>query len=323
MRRGASKESPAKLLHALRAYSISAHAYSDAGRAVAKVFEIEKVEDPEFWVRLLGETDDSIMLRNRLAFMTRELPQILVLLAQDSVPEQAEGKDLEFVSLQIRLIEEDGRFSTVSRVLQALSACQELYDALAILEDDVSQPLAIAAIDSGSDKAFDLFGAAKVVSELRQLILSIWDLVVFHRERKLGRQLELIASALPILERIKKMEDSEKLGREQAQIIRNGIMDGTKKFLDAGVIMDEFSAHARTDPRLLLAPEQKLLSAPSADSHTAPRSNPDPPDTPPSDRSFGRDGLQPKTGLSDEDIRRIADLLGKGGANNREPDPNE
>ena len=323
MGRGSAKESPAKLLGALRAYSISAHSYSEAGRAIAKVFALEKVEDPDFWVRLLGETEYNMILRNRLSFIITELPQILDLLTQDSVPEKAEGKDLELVSLQIRLIEEDGRFSTVSRVIQALSACQELYDALAILEDDISQPLAVAAIDSGSDKAFDLFGAAKVMSELRQLILSMWDLVVFHRERKLGRQLELIASALPILERIKKMEDSEKLGREQAQIIRIGIIDGTKKFLDAGVTLEEFSSHSRTDPRLLLAPEQKLLSAPSPDSHTTPRSSPDPSAPPSSDRSFAPDGAPSKTGLSDEDIRRIADLLGKGGSSNREPDPTE
>lgn len=312
LRRGASKETPAKLLRALRNYALSASRYNEAARQVASVFEIEKVEDPDFWVLLLGDTDENMLLRNRLNFVTKELPQVLSLLTQDTVSDQSASKDAELSSLQIRLIEENGRFSTVSRVIQALSACQELYDSLATLEDDVSQPLAVAAIDSGSDKAFDLFGAAKVMSELRQLILSMWDLVVFHRERKLGRQLELIASALPILERIQKLEDSQKLGREQAQIIRNGIIDGTKRFLDSGVTLDEFSNHSHTDPRMLLAPEQKLLSGPSNPPTGSSSANPSAPNTPPSsDRSFSPEEQLPRSGLSDDDIRRIAEALGR------------
>lgn len=312
LRRNSKSDNPAKLLQALREYSIAAHGYSDAGRQVAAVFELQKLEDPEFWSVLLGESDQLLPMRQRLMFILRELPQLLALLTQHSVVEEPESKGSELTAMQIRLIEDDGHFSTVKRVIQALSACQEIYDALAVLEDETSQPLAIAAIDSGSDKAFDLFGAAKVMAEFRLLVLSMWDLVVFHRERKLGRQLEVIASALPILERIQKLEDAQKLGREQAQIIRNGIIDGTKKFLDAGVTLDEFNSRSHTDPRVLLAPEQKLLAAPPTQSQVPAGSGPDSSSPHPSDQGPASGTRAIKTELSEEDIRRISEHIVKG-----------
>ena len=107
------------------------------------------------------------------------------------------------------------------------------------------------------------------MKEFRELVVSLWGLIVFHREHKFGKRLELIASALPVLERVAAPEHANKLGREEAQIIRNGIVEGAKKFIASGVVTDDLAAHATHEPRALLAPEPKLLTGPAI--VTAPR----------------------------------------------------
>ena len=238
------------------------------------------------------------------------LPKLVTLLHQETVgqsaPERKDNADEAVLDvIRITFVEDDDQFSTVQRVIDGLSACQEIYGGLQRLNGDTSTPLAIGAIDSGSDKSFDLFGAAALMKEFRELIVSLWGLVVFHREHKLGRRLELLASALPILERVTALEQANRLGREEAQIIRNSFVEGTKKFVAAGVLTDDLTEHATHSPRALLAPEPKLLTGPANNSKATP---PGTADDGMLAQNRSQRGLAGRN-ISDADLQRLAELM--------------
>lgn len=295
-------------LRALRDYAVLASNFKPVARSLAKILKLELLEDPEVWLQLVASNDSGMALTLARAVSTvqSELPKILTLLQQESVKSAPSTQDdatkaAALDSLRITFVEEDGRFSTVQRLVDGLSACQEIYDGLQRLSGDASRPLAIGAIDSGSDKSFDLFGAAALMKEFRELVVSLWGLVVFHREHKLGRRLELLASALPILERVTALEQANRLGREEAQIIKNCFIEGTKKFVAAGVLTEDLEAHATHNPRALLAPEPKLLTGPASADMAA--SDPSDPELdPPVGRSSTRN-------FSDADLERLAELM--------------
>lgn len=299
-------------LRVLRDYSIIAASYKPSARAVARIFKLEPLEDPEVWVALVsgGEPSTNTMLTRAVMTLQSEVPKVIALLTQESVQaspnsqlEVANGAALDAV--RITFVEENGTFSTVQRLIEGLSACQEIYDGLQRLNGGSSIPLAIGAIDSGSDKSFDLFGAAALMKEFRELIVSLWGLVVFHREHQLGRRLELLASALPILERVNELEQANKLGREEAQIIRNSFVEGTRKFVAAGVMTEDLEAHATHNPRTLLAPEPKLLTGPSFSE--VPKGS-DASGTGSSSEGNPRESKSSRN-LSDADLQRLADLI--------------
>ena len=301
-------KSPGQLLKALNTYSILANSFTSETIQITKIFELDSLSRPELWSDLI-EGQSATMRRALFMQMNtvqKTLPRILSLLTQDQ-PAASSSLDESFPSskdplslLKVILVEEDAVFSTAKRVIDALDACQDMYTALAALNDLHSVPLGIGAIDSGSDKSFDLFGAAELIKQLNQLILTIWDLVVFHRERKAGRSLELIANSLPILAEISQLENEGKLGREQAEIIRRGIVDGATKFLGTGTITEGMTTISSTNPRVLMAPEPRLLTGPDPRPLTGQEVETG------SDLRAARDHSGE---LSDADLLRLASLL--------------
>ncbi|WP_428506813.1 hypothetical protein [Roseateles sp.] len=303
-------------LKAFRDYSIAAQSFSPVARTVADTFNMELLEDTQNWLALITDASPGKMrLVRSITTMQSELPRLLALLHQDSVPssfssltDSEHPGEANVVSVRISLVEDAGQFSTVQRVIDGLSACQEMYSALQRINSDYSTPLAIGAIDSGSDKSFDLFGAAELMKQFRELVVSIWGLVVFHREQKIGKRLELIAAALPILEQVNTLEQSGRLGREEAQIIRNELIDGTKKFVATGVVTEDLASHATYSPRALMAPEPKLLTGPASAPSAKPPSHQSQ-SLGDHDNSLAHNGRPTLAGLSEEDLDRLAEML--------------
>jgi hypothetical protein len=75
-------------------------------------------------------------------------------------------------------------------------------------EEIEDSELIVLGCDSGSDKAFDFLGLAEVIGSLKDLILELWDRIIFYKEKKLSAKMELIANSLPIHERISVLQSS-------------------------------------------------------------------------------------------------------------------
>lgn len=271
---GRSKEKNTRptsvLLKALKDYSISAHTFNSAAIEISKTLNLSVLEDANLWSSLMAPSGrDRLMpdLYDIVRFAIRHLPLIISLVKQepfrllDQSPDAKQSKFKDKDILSIIVIEEKNRFSSPARLAEVLDSINLLYEVCAILANQKPESLSVIACDSGSDKSFDFLGVAKVIECVKEVILSLWDRVVFFREKQLSHRIELIANALPIIDQIGSLEKDNKLGPEQAEILRRKVIDGVGKFLESGAIIPEISDRASFDPRLLMAPEQKLLSS--------------------------------------------------------------
>jgi len=75
-------------LRALRNYSIIAASYKPSARALARIFNVEPLEDPNLWVQLVnggGGENANLVLFRAVRTLQSEVPKILALLMQESV----------------------------------------------------------------------------------------------------------------------------------------------------------------------------------------------------------------------------------------------
>jgi hypothetical protein len=123
--------------------------------------------------------------------------------------------------------------------------------------------LSVVGCDSGSDKTFELMGAAPVIDAVRDLIVSVWDRVVFYRALPAAQRYRQAAESLPVLDLVRERLDAGEMAPEQAELLRRRIVEGTGKFLVSGATIPELQERAYANPRTLMAPAPKLLSAPT------------------------------------------------------------
>lgn len=268
-----SDDIPQRLLNSLKQYSIRAHVYSPAAKRIAEILELRQLENTSVWTIIATSNPHPIIneLFSAVRFAIDYLPKLATLIKQEPLDliiqtgeKQSRFKDKEILSVII--IEEETRFSSPARLAEVLEGVSEIYEACAILLDYSPNELSVIACDSGSDKSFDFLGAAKVIECVKEIFFSLWDRIVFFRERKLSQRIELVAGALPVIEKIGNLEQENKLGREQAEILRRKILGGVGKFIEAGAIIPEIEDRTYFNPRSLMAPEPKLLVSASIDS---------------------------------------------------------
>ena len=260
-------------------YSILSSSYGEVERSVLNVMNLRELSDSSYWVGLLDiDSNDVYKAHSNVRFAIDQLPKVLALLSQDYVEEMKEGgsaipSELKGkMVLSVVLVEDRGQFSSPARLIYALESMTKLYSVVAHLEGVGESDLAILAIDSGSDKSFDFLGLAKVMEEVKSILLGIWDRRVFHRHMHVSQCMDLIAKSLPIIERIEELKVSGALGVEQAEILKRKTLEGATQFLEAGAFIGEMGEPEAHSPRQLMRPEPKLLAGPMelGNQHAAP-----------------------------------------------------
>ena len=266
---GKPQQMSEQILEAYKRYLLAAQHYNAGARHVAATFGLEPLEAPGFWA---GGGSGKEAFKNvrqtfrAVTFATEFLPKLVALLQHEALPGPAAGpaETSTHELLTLFLPEEAHQYSRPQRVADALLAISALYEAVALLEQQPENTLSVVACDSGSDKSFDLLGVAKLIATLKGLLLSVWDRVVFFRELQVAQRLELVASSLPILEKVSKLEQEQSIGPEQAEIIRRKVIQGVSQFLSCGGLIPEMGARSQVEPRQLMAPEAKLLTGGAA-----------------------------------------------------------
>lgn len=266
-RHGAMNDSLiSNLLRSLRDFSYWTRSAGPAVSEVLTTLELVQLDDIELWTILAKEPDadseDLFRIYRSLFYAKTYLPKIAVLLERDAdrFIEHPEYLDNQGI-LRVIAVESTGSLSKPERIVAIIKGISELYAACAILESSPDNDLSLLACDSGSDKSFDFLGLAKVIECVKSIILSLWDKVVFFRERKLAARLELIAESLPVIDRINEMETTKALPPEQAEILRRNITASLGALLNSGILIPEINNHVIQDPRRLMSPEPKLLAA--------------------------------------------------------------
>lgn len=255
------------IVAAMQKYISASTLFRDAERTLTSIFNLEILNESEFWAALLREgarSSPGHMLFTRIQSFKEIVPSIIRLLRPSSLPERSADRSTPEMLLSVIVIEDAERRSTPHRLSIVLESVADLYGVCAATNNLPDNDLAVVACDSGSDKSFDFLGAAKAIQALKELILSLWDRIVFFRERKIESQLDLLTKALPIMERIAEMQKAGTLEPEQAEIYRKRVSRSAVAFVDAGALIPEISVSAaELNPRQLLAPSPKLLTGPT------------------------------------------------------------
>lgn len=291
-------------LEAFKNYSILIDKYGKAENEVADILGISPLFQSEYWAEAMSipNLEDLYNLHTRLLLLVNELPRIALLFQQDGAESLIKDPSISHNDIENKeaitfiLPEDDLTHSSPARLIGALQATSSLYEVLAELENLSGNDLILLSLDSGSDKSFDLLGLAKVMEQLRLLILDIWDRRVFHRQKTISQSLDLIANSLPILEKIDSLKKSQAIGPEEAELLKRKTLISVTQFLESGVIISEIDAELHHSPRLLMQPEIKLLAAPL---HSETEISSDP------------DTESKNSELTDEQIDQLEDLLDK------------
>lgn len=259
-----------RLLSALRDYGLRASRYTRPARLLADEMGLAPLEQADTWSLLIAaenRAQQAFAFAERVRFATQYLPRIGGLLSQAGIPSidairRGEGGRTGADVLTVQVIESPRRFSTPTRLATLLESMDALYGACAVLEGAEPGGLSVISCDSGSDKTFELMGAAPVIAALRALLLSVWDRVVFYRELPAAQRYRHAAESLPVLERIRERQAQGQMEPEQAELLRRRVVEGTGKFLVSGATIPELQERAYANPRTLMAPAPKLLAPP-------------------------------------------------------------
>jgi hypothetical protein len=268
-----TKRDNSKTLMAYAIYIRSSSQFDTGVKELMTLLELDLLNDPQFWNLLLenGQERGHPALHDvyrSIRFATDALPKFVKLLRRehDARPpdKKRQTKGSTPVLLTVILIE-GTQISTPERLATMFSSIEGMYNTCSDILGGEFEALAVVNCDSGSDKSFDFLGAAKVVECVKDLILGLWDKVIFFREAQAGRRLELVTQSLPIVEKISALEESGTIGREKAEILRRGVTSAVEGFLKCGALIPEIDDRKSFEPRLLMHPEVKLLTAPSDD----------------------------------------------------------
>jgi hypothetical protein len=278
--RGKAEALAAFLLPSMTDYLYLSRNYSPSEQKITQILQISDLEDIDWWVRIFSPADDKFEMVNgqlhRVYFNINSangmISQIVNLLARDTDPPGdgiikniIHGTDLPG-RLILTLPETEGKHSSPSRVTRAIDAITTMYEAIASLLGRSESDLIIASCDSGSDKLFDFAGLSDVIEKVKEIIESVWDRAIFHREKKISESLDLITKSLPLFSQIAELENDQKLAPEHAEMIRRKITSGVAGFLETGSLIPEIKTRTFFDPNKILAPQATLLlPAPTAD----------------------------------------------------------
>lgn len=259
----------AQMLTVLKDYAFEARHFNEAAEQLTHLLGLDELESPATWTKFIGGVDEDFLHRQyeHVSVVTDYLPQVAALLHHSTKQtlEDAGLPDEEGGRLKVLVIEQDHRLSTPQRLAELFTGLATLYEVCDAVTDVQGDKLSVVSCESGRDKAFELVGAPEVISEMKNLIMGMWDRVVFFREQELADRIERVASSLFLHERIEEREQNQQIGPEQAEILRRKLREGVRQFMEAGALIPEIEERAQYDPRRLMTPEPKLLVGSSAE----------------------------------------------------------
>ncbi len=251
--------------------------FTAAERTLMRTLEIHDFAETEWWSIVIGAasgagktTEAASSIGHplyRLRFVVDYLPQVIALLRRDSDADLATMKSTSYASgerpgqLLLILPEDGGKFSSPQRLSAAIDSVCILYEAFAELNVQSSTDLVVKSCDSGLDKVFEFQGLPDIIARVKELLLDLWDNVIYYRERRFAERLDLTAKNLPILAEIGGLEEKNQIQKERAELLRRKFTSGATKFFETGSSIPEMSQHSSYAPRTLLSPKETLLLA--------------------------------------------------------------
>ncbi len=295
-------------LKAFKQYNILAEQFSEGALFLENELGFSLLRDPDPWIVMSkqGDLEGDNPLSN-ITGIVDTLASISNLLSKNSIDTvDKEGK--EILSL---ILFEDGNKASSSprRISDSLGRIEQLYEACARMQGMPFDDLQVISCDSGSDKLFEFLGKASIIGAVKELILSIWERVIFYRNRNLQERISLLTHSLPVLDNVTELEMNGSMSTEVGEQTRNAIVFGVTKFLSSGSMIKEIRERTAFDERTLMAPEVLTLSKNGQPKPAPQQTKAAPPPPPPKSEEFiapeafePREQAQPTIPETDEDL---------------------
>ena len=251
--------------------------FTNVERQIMKVLDINEFSEAEWWSVVIGAAsgggkspDAANTIGHplyRLRFVVDYLPNVIGLLKRDTDPEMRALQQEMYAGgnrpghLILILPEENNKFSSPARVSAAIESIAILYEAFAELNVQSTTDLVINSCDSGMDKVFEFHGLNDLIDKVKELLLDLWDNVIYYREKRFAERLDLTAKNLPVLADIAALEEKNQLQKERAELLRRKFTTGATKFFETGSSIPEMNKFSNYQPRQLLSPKETLLLA--------------------------------------------------------------
>lgn len=259
----------AYLMSRLHEYSLLAKDYGPTEQRISDILHLTPLTNPENWPDVVYPKEGShgtiYEWNGYLYFALNYLPLFLELLkpayldiaqkSQEELPAELKGKAI----LTATIIEDSNHLPTADRIIDLVSSISLLYDTSSAILKHPAVQLTLIGCDAGSDKTFDFLGATKVIEMVKEIILSLWDRIIFFRERRIAQRVELVAKSIPVINQIWSLENENRIGHEEAELLRRRLIDSVQRFITCGAIIPEMLDRSTFDPRELMMPEPKLL----------------------------------------------------------------
>lgn len=257
-----------RLLIALNHFNNSYMQFNEIELQIADIMSLNGIALPENWSALITPPDDPSELykaTNLIRFALSHLPLIAKIIAPSYIKIST---DAEFVIIKEEnqevfsvILYDNSTFPfTTDRFIALFSSLSSLYEVASSIQQTEVPPLLLQNCDSGNEKSFDFLGTAKTIQMVKEIILSMWDRIVFYREHKMSQRLELISQSLPIIDEIGQLREQEKISPEEAEILKRKVLTSVEQFMKSGAITPEMESQSKIDPVLLMTNEPKQLT---------------------------------------------------------------
>jgi len=241
-------------LKSFKQYNILAEKFSEGALFLEQELGFALLREPDPWIVMSkkGELDADNPLHN-ITGVLATLSAVANMLSESQLARTSEPNR---ATLSLVLFEQaEGMPSTPRRIADALESIAALYEACARLQNASYEDLCVVSCDSGSDKVFVFEGSVNVVGALKELIQSIWERIVFYRERTLQERISLLTHSLPVLDKVTEMALHGTISAADAEHTRKAIVAGVKRFLASGSMMQKALEIDAIDERLLIMSE--------------------------------------------------------------------
>ena len=250
------------IIDSAQKYSRISSSFETETQRLVEILDLEVLEEADFWARVMhGEESRPLVhdMIRKLSYARDVLPRLKEVISQEASLEfekySIEGRE----RIEILLFEEE-KVSKPSRIAKTLDGVEGLYSVCAAIEEESSSELTVAALDSGSDMSISLLGNTEPIKRLKEIILSVWDRVILHREKKVEERISAIKKSLPVYEEISKLEDNGSMKEERAEKMRAVLDENVSKIVETGAVSSEVQDQTHYRPRKIMSPEQKLLT---------------------------------------------------------------
>ena len=144
-----------------------------------------------------------------------------------------------------------------------IQSIQAFYEVCAIKLRQLPEGLSVISLDSGSDKLIDFLGVDKIIDCVRETLSELYHITLFHKERKATVSIDVLRQSLTAIKEMQELVEQDIITQEDCARVSHKLLTSAEGFIRTGAITPEMQEHAYHNPRLIMAPEPKLLSAPT------------------------------------------------------------